>query len=152
MHDVIQGGFVSLCCYIFISIFIVRYDNLVSSEYKVPYFLSVTAGLNVTRCVDLAEDCEDSSSTNSAEQQEQLTRQAEERKVYVRRVSSRVYHRVRSTATTPSAFPHLFQCVLLVGLNLDSDKKTKVPYIKTKYPLDVSECVYLVEVLGKHLN
>jgi GTP cyclohydrolase III len=89
-------------------------------------------------------DGEDSSSTNSAEQQEQLTRQAEARKVYVRRVSSRVYHRVRSNATTSSAFPHLFQCILLVGLNLDfSDKKTKVPYIKTKYPLDVSDSIYL---------
>jgi GTP cyclohydrolase III len=92
-------------------------------------------------------DGEDNCSTNSAELQEHLTRQAEERKVYVRRVSSRVYHRVRSTSTTPSAFPHLFQCILLVGLNLDpSDKKTKVPYIKTKYPLDVSECNYLEEV------
>jgi hypothetical protein len=91
-------------------------------------------------------DGEDNCSTNSAELQEQLTRQAEERKVYVRRVSSRVYQRVRSTATTPSAFPHLFQCILLVGLNLDpSDKKTKVPYVKSKYPLDVSESNCLVE-------
>ncbi|KAJ4444123.1 hypothetical protein ANN_05912 [Periplaneta americana] len=100
---------------------------------------SVKAGLTAARCVDPPVDGEDSSSTNSADQQEQLTRLSEERKVYVRRVSSRVYHRVRSTSSTPSTFPHLFQCILLVGLNLDSsDKKTKVPYIKTKYPLDVS--------------
>ncbi|XP_023713719.1 uncharacterized protein LOC111867790 isoform X2 [Cryptotermes secundus] len=94
-------------------------------------------GMTAARCVESNTQGEDNISTSSAEQQEQLTRQAEERKVYVRRVSSRVYHRVRSTATTPSAFPHLFQCILLVGLNLDpSDKKTKVPYIKSKYPLD----------------
>jgi hypothetical protein len=106
--------------------------------------VSVVDGLTAIRCLDPTVDGEDSSSTTSAEQQEQLTRQAEERKVYVRRVSSRVYHRVRSTATTPSAFPHLFQCILLVGLNLDSsDKKIKVPYIKTKYPLDVSDSLYL---------
>lgn len=106
--------------------------------------VTVAGGLTAARCLDPTVNGEDSSSTNSAEQQEQLTRQAEERKVYVRRVSSRVYQRVRSTATTPSTFPHLFQCVLLVGLNLDSlDKKTKVPYIKTKYPLDVSDSVYL---------
>jgi hypothetical protein len=101
--------------------------------------------MTAARCAEPNTLGEDNISTNSAEQQEQLTRQAEERKVYVRRVSSRVYHRVRSTATTPSAFPHLFQCILLVGLNLDpSDKKTKVPYVKTKHPLDVSECIYLV--------
>jgi GTP cyclohydrolase III len=105
--------------------------------------VTVAAGLTADRCLDPTVDGEDSSSINSAEQQEQLTRQAEERKVYVRRVSSRVYHRVRSTATAPSAFPHLFQCILLVGLNLDSsDKKTKVPYIKTKYPLEVSDSIY----------
>lgn len=112
---------------------------------------SVVVGLTAARCVESNTHGEDNISTNSAEQQEQLTRQAEERKVYVRRVSSRVYHCVRSTATTPSAFPHLFHCILLVGLNLDpSDKKTKVPYIKTKYPLDVSECIYLVEACQKN--
>jgi hypothetical protein len=107
---------------------------------------SVVAGLAAARCGEQNTHGEDDDNTNSAEQQDQLTRQAEERKVYVRRVSSRVYHRVRSTATTPSTFPHLFQCILLVGLNLDpSDKKTKVPYIKTKYPLDVSEHSCLIE-------
>ncbi|KAJ9593008.1 hypothetical protein L9F63_015327, partial [Diploptera punctata] len=94
-------------------------------------------GLTAAKCMESSDVGEDTSSTNSAEQQEQMTRLSEERKVYVRRVSSRMYHRVRSTSTTPSAFPHLFQCILLVGLNLDSgDKKVKVPYIKTKYPLD----------------
>ena len=109
------------------------------SIYCIKLYL-VTAGLTTTKYMEPPGDvAEDSSSTNSADQQEQMTRLSEERKVYVRRVSSRMYHRVRSTSTTPSAFPHLFQCILLVGLNLDSgEKKVKVPYIKTKYPLDVS--------------
>jgi len=95
--------------------------------------------MSASGCADPTADGDDSSSTNSAEQQELLTQQAEERKVYVRRVSSMAYRRACTTAPTPSAFPHLFQCILLVGLNLDpSDKKTKVPYIRTRYPLDVS--------------
>jgi len=121
---------------------------------KVSHFPVVTPGMSAAKCADPTADGDDSSSTNSAEQQELLTQQAKERKVYVRRVSSIAYRRACSSAPTPSAFPHLFQCVLLVGLNLDpSDKKTKVPYIKTRYPLDVSECFCCVDLCqGKHFS
>jgi hypothetical protein len=115
---------------------------------KLSHFPLVTAGMSAARFADATADGDDSSSTNSAEQQELLTQQAEQRKVYVRRVSSVAYRRACNNAPTPSVFPHLFQCVLLVGLNLDpSDKKTKVPYIKTQYPLDVSECFCCFVVL-----
>ncbi|XP_067000147.2 uncharacterized protein [Anabrus simplex] len=82
----------------------------------------------------MATSSEDSASIASLEQQHQdLSKLTEERKVYVRRVSSRIFNSCQRL-TSPDSFPHLFHCVMLVGLNLDSEKRIKVPYIKTKYP------------------
>jgi hypothetical protein len=73
------------------------------------------------------------SSTTSAEQQEHLMRLAVWRELTVRRV--------RGLSTTTNLSPHPFQCILVVCLNLE----TKEPYIKSRYPLNVSESSYLVE-------
>ncbi|XP_034235043.1 DENN domain-containing protein 2A-like [Thrips palmi] len=69
---------------------------------------------------------------------ESLQQLTAERQTYVRRVSSHVMGQrtlrlAHKTANTPSN--HLFECLLLVGLNLDPDRpKCKVPYIKSKFP------------------
>ncbi|XP_039287531.1 DENN domain-containing protein 2A [Nilaparvata lugens] len=66
----------------------------------------------------------------SHKDREQLTA---ERKGYVRRVSSRMTSVHRSHNQSPDQFPHLFECLLLVGLDLDP-ARCKVPYIKSRYP------------------
>ncbi|XP_047097212.1 uncharacterized protein LOC124711272 [Schistocerca piceifrons] len=68
-----------------------------------------------------------------------LSRLTEERKVYVRRVSSHVSQLTRRAANRyrDSHYTHLFDCALLIGLNLDCEKRVKVPYIKSKYPPQV---------------
>lgn len=38
----------------------------------------------------------------------------------------------------PTDYKHLFECLLLIGLNLDATNN-KVPYIKMKYPDKVSQ-------------
>ncbi|KAK7866426.1 hypothetical protein R5R35_008953 [Gryllus longicercus] len=73
---------------------------------------------------------------NSLGRRQDLTKLTEERKVYVRRVSSRVFNTRQRLSSQP--FSHLFHCIMLIGLNLDGDKKTKVPYIKSKYPVNAS--------------
>lgn len=44
-----------------------------------------------------------------------------------------------ASQTSYTSSNHLFECLLLVGLNLDPDRpKCKVPYIKSKFPPEVS--------------
>ncbi|KAE8742896.1 hypothetical protein FOCC_FOCC011514 [Frankliniella occidentalis] len=81
---------------------------------------------------------------------ESLQRMTAERRTYVRRVSSHVMGQrslrlLPQTSTSSSnhsssnSASHLFECLLLVGLNLDPDRpKCKVPYIKTKFPPEAS--------------
>lgn len=68
-----------------------------------------------------------------------LSRLTEERKVYVRRVSSHVSQLTRRAVKRfrESRYTRLFDCALLIGLNLDCEKRVKVPYIKSKYPPQV---------------
>ncbi|RZF33591.1 hypothetical protein LSTR_LSTR009047 [Laodelphax striatellus] len=69
----------------------------------------------------------------SRKDREQMTA---ERKGYVRRVSSRMtssVHRQSPHSQSPDHCPHLFECLLLVGLDLDP-ARCKVPYIKSRYP------------------
>lgn len=54
-------------------------------------------------------------------------------KMYVKRVSSRVDKYAKVTSQNDCS-PHLFDCCLLVGLNMS----TKTAYIKNKYPEEVS--------------
>ncbi|XP_054275648.1 uncharacterized protein LOC128994857 [Macrosteles quadrilineatus] len=67
------------------------------------------------------------------EAQKHRQQRTAERKTYLKRVCSRArsFHR-------PSIVPesHLFEYLLLVGLNLNSSR-CKVPYIKARYPADV---------------
>ncbi|XP_075228892.1 uncharacterized protein LOC142328757 [Lycorma delicatula] len=72
-------------------------------------------------------------SMKNSKDREQITA---ERKGYVRRVSRRLTS-VRSPHPTPARFKHLFECLLLVGLDLNS-ARCKVPYIKNKFPENVS--------------
>lgn len=61
-----------------------------------------------------------------------------ERRTYVRRVSSNVMRQCSMRLmpqTSVTTTNHLFECLLLVGLNLDPERpKCKVPYIKSKFP------------------
>ncbi|CAH0383279.1 unnamed protein product [Bemisia tabaci] len=67
-------------------------------------------------------------------EKEQLTR---ERKGYVRRVATRALSQKRPTQFSSANFSHLFECLLLIGLDLDP-ARCKVPYIKSKYPPEVT--------------
>lgn len=60
------------------------------------------------------------------------------RKGYVQKIASKVITRQQSVVTPlPSDYKHLFECLLLIGLDLDT-RNNKVPYIKMKYPRNVS--------------
>lgn len=77
------------------------------------------------------------SSLNSKDR-EQITA---ERKGYVRRVSRRVTSIRRPSHLIPERFSHLFECLILVGLDLNS-ARCKVPYIKSKFPENVSFYIF----------
>jgi len=72
---------------------------------------------------------------------EALQHMTAERRAYIRRVSSHAMStRSRRIYNGGSADSALFECLLLVGVNLDPDRpKCKVPYIKSTYPPDVSQ-------------
>lgn len=64
------------------------------------------------------------------------------RKGYVQKIASKIISR-RQSIISPFAFDYkyLFECLLLIGLDLDI-RNNKVPYIKMKYPNNVSVYFY----------
>lgn len=73
-----------------------------------------------------------------------ISEQTLERKGYLRRVAKKV------TSASPSIVQdknHLFQALLLVGLDLSSTKE-KLPYIKYKYPEKVIIIFVLIQKIS----
>ncbi|XP_065347656.1 DENN domain-containing protein 2B-like isoform X3 [Cloeon dipterum] len=75
----------------------------------------------------------DRSSPSEDDTDEEAKRLVEKRKGYVKRASSFAFPQTRRFSADPTA-NHLFECVLLVGLNLDQNTKGYQPYIKSKFP------------------
>lgn len=64
------------------------------------------------------------------------------RKGYVQKIALKTVSRQQSIHAQFSDYKHLFECLLLIGLNLDTSNN-KVPYIKMKYPANtnVPQCI-----------
>lgn len=77
--------------------------------------------------------------TDLSQKEREREQRTAERKGYLRRVCSRgkSFHRPASTIDASPCYPHLFEYLLLVGLDLDPTR-CKVPYVKAKYPPDTS--------------
>jgi len=67
-----------------------------------------------------------------------ISEQTLERKGYLRRVAKQITTSTCSTIVHDKN--HLFQALLLIGLDLSSTKE-KLPYIKHKYPVQVINMV-----------
>lgn len=83
--------------------------------------------------------CQKRTAVDASQKEREREQRTAERKGYLRRVCSRgkSFHRPASTSDVSPCYPHLFEYLLLVGLDLDPTR-CKVPYIKAKYPPDAS--------------
>ncbi|XP_015372919.1 PREDICTED: DENN domain-containing protein 2A-like [Diuraphis noxia] len=101
-------------------------------ERKIQMLMNEAYGTFVKTQEESDSNCEDSSSGSINNLTDKnISEQTLERKGYLRRVAKKIT--TSSCSTIVHDKNHLFQALLLIGLDLSSTKE-KLPYIKHKYP------------------